>query len=879
MLTAILALLYVQSRQASHEMLYQVNSLIHQLSSSDALIERDMLKLNVGQLHHYDTISREEKRLNQMFQKLDAHLGSVAALTKPFGDLKRSITVQSESLDSFKRNNALFRNSLRYFSIAVRQESVGRPELLAYLTRIHNDLLQSVAIPESEPLSHMKMSVSELNEKGFHALAKHLKLMIDRSGEIQASVDAFINCGTAENAETLLIAYGHYHDTEMAMAEAYRIALALFSGLLLFYVAFVMYRLHQTAFELKNANQELEYQKFAVDEHAIVAVTDAQGAITYANRKFCELSGYSESELLGQNHRILKSGYHSDDFYKDMWQRLSSGEVWHGEIKNKSKDGSCYWVDATIVPFLNDAGEPYKYVAIRTDISARYEAMESEKKLSTAFLHAAEAVVITGDDGKIEHVNPAFEMMTGYAGSEVKGEFSSILRSSRHNKSFYDRMETTLKAGGNWKGEVVIRCKDRSERTTLRSIAPVFDENGKPINQIIFMTDITEEKLLRSKVEHTQRLESLGVMAGGIAHDFNNILTSIMGNAKLAEGKLTGGKRGSTPYIERISKASERAADLCRQMLAYSGQGKLEIRAIDLSNLVHEIASLLEATVADRVEISYHLEKGMSAIEADSGQLQQVIMNLITNAGESYHGGHGLVEISTGRMRVDREWLESAVLGENMQEGEHVYVEVKDSGCGMDSDTRQKMFEPFFTTKFTGRGLGMSAMMGIVKAHQGAISIFSQVGEGTMIRVVFPTVNQEAEALVPKITQSDYRAEGTIMVVDDEEDILELAKAILEEMGHQVVTVSSGEEALKLFGSDELEVTAVITDATMPGMSGDQLCRKIRDLDEDVKLILSSGYDQNSAMNQLPEATVQGFIQKPYAPEQFNEVISRVLSE
>jgi len=878
-LASILVLLYVQSRQASNEMLYQVNSLIYQVSSSDASMERDVLKLNVGQLHHYDSVSNEEKHLYKLFQKLEVYLGSVSELSKPFGDLERSIVIQSESLDSFKRNNALFRNSLRYFSIAVRQGTADRPELQSYLVHIHNDLLQSVAIPESEPLSHMNKYVGELREEGLHALSKHLNLMIERSAKTQASVNAFIHCGVEENAEALLVAYGGYHDTQMVQAEVYRIALVLFSGLLLLYVAFVMYRLHRAATELKEINAELQYQKFALDEHAIVAVTDHQGTITYANNKFCELSGYSEEELVGQNHRILKSGYHTDDFYKNLWQTISSGKVWHGDVKNRSKNGNSYWMNATIVPFLNSEGKPYKYVAIRSDITAWKEAVESEKRLSTAFIYAAEAVMITDEDGVIEHVNLAFEKMTGYSEAEANGEHESMLSSSKHDRVFFEHLVVILKRGNPWKGEVVIRRKDHSERTTHHSVAPVCDEDGKVINHVIFMTDVTEEKTLRSKVEHTQRLESLGVMAGGIAHDFNNILTSILGNAKLAESKMTGGKRGSTPYLERITKASERAADLCRQMLAYSGQGQLEIRVIDLSKLVHDVTSLLEVSVADHVQISYHLTKELPSVEGDSGQLQQVIMNLITNAGESYQGKHGLVEVSAGKMWVDSQWLKDSILGEELKEGEYVYVEVKDSGCGMDEETRKKMFEPFFTTKFTGRGLGMSAMMGIIKAHHGAINIYSELGEGTMIRVIFPPTDQPVELFSPQDSLVEHRVDGAIMVVDDEEDILELAETVLEEMGYHVVTAFSGEGALKLFGSDELNVVAVITDATMPGMSGEQLCRKLRELDKDVKLILSSGYDRDSALSQLPDGVIQGFIQKSYAPEQFSKSVAKILSK
>ncbi|MDX8403360.1 MAG: PAS domain S-box protein, partial [Mariprofundaceae bacterium] len=591
---------------------------------------------------------------------------------------------------------------------------------------------------------------------------------------------------------------------------------------------------------------------------------------------------YSQEELLGKNHRILKSDYHSDAFYKQMWRTIASGKAWHGEIKNRAKSGKSYWVDSTIVPFLNAQGKPYKYVAIRTDITTRKETEETHKKLTAAFYYAAEALMITDSTGLVEHVNPAFEEMTGYLDVEIQGRPETMLRSSEHDESFYENINKALHKGEVWKGELVLLCKDRSKKTTLRSLAPVLNEKGEMINYVTIMTDITEDSLLRSKMEHAQRLESLGVLAGGIAHDFNNILTSIMGNArlaeiKLAEVKMTDEKRESFPYLKRISTASERAADLCRQMLAYSGQGNVEMRSINLSELVDEITTLLEVSVADKTSIHYHLATRLSAIHADTGQLQQVVMNLITNARESYPEEKGEVWVDVGDMHADKNWISTCVVGDDIDEGEYVYVEVKDSGSGMDKATMAKIFDPFFTTKFTGRGLGMSAMMGIVKAHHGAIHIYSEPGEGTMIRVVFPAVDIQVEPLAGDVLEVGEHSKAFIMIVDDETDILEYAKAILTDLGHDVITAISGEQALEMFQQEELRIGLVITDATMPGMSGDQLCQQLHAIDKDVKLILSSGYDANDLTQGIQSELLSGFIQKPYSPEKFTHEVFKVL--
>jgi len=878
LLSAVLVVLFLKSHQTSHETLYRVTSWLQEISETDSAMERDVLRLKEGLLQHYDSLARGSEKLDRILHRLKPYMETIPELAPHLAALERSVLVQKSSLDRFKRNNAIFRNSLRYFSVATSDAAEGRPELTPLLTHIHTELLRSVAVPERVNLKHLEGYVDELEQQGLLLLAKHLRLIIRSDEGLRAGMQAFIHCGIDENNEALLLAYERYHDSRMKISERYRLAMFLFSALLVLYAGLIMYRLQQAATELREANAELQYQKFALDEHAIVAVTDQKGDITYANQKFCEISGYTQQELLGQNHRILKSGYHSDAFYRQIWRTISAGKTWHGEVKNRRKDGTFYWVASSIVPFLNAKGVPYKYVAIRTDITARKEIEETQKKLSAAFYYAAEGLMITDAYGMIEHVNPAFEEMTGYSDAEIQGESATILRSSRHGEKVYDDIVETLGRGVVWKGEVPLLCKDRSEKSTLRSIAPVFNEAGDVINHVIFMKDVTEENLLRSRIEHSQRLESLGVMAGGIAHDFNNILTSIMGNAKLAEAKMRDGDSGASPYLERIAKASERAADLCRQMLAYSGQGNFQVRPVNLAELVHEIAAILELSVAENITIHYHLGKQLPSIEADTGQLQQVVMNLITNAGEAYGDERGDIRVDVGKMVVKREWLSRCVLGEALKEGDYVYLEVKDHGCGMNEETLERVFEPFFTTKFTGRGLGMSAMMGIVKAHHGAMHIYSESGTGTMIRVAFPAVDKSAEPLEHDFSLPVEYSQACIMVVDDEADILELAKAILTDLGHAVITATSGEEALEMFRREERRIDMVITDATMPGMSGDQLCQQLHALDRDVKLILSSGYDVDHATEGMQTGLLSGFIQKPYSPEKFAHEVLNILS-
>jgi len=370
--------------------------------------------------------------------------------------------------------------------------------------------------------------------------------------------------------------------------------------------------------ELRAAAALAELQEFkqALDAHAIVAVTDLQGRITYANDMFCTISRYSREELLGQDHRIINSGHHPKAFFTDLWQTVMAGGTWKGEIQNRAKDGTCYWVDTTIVPLLDGQGKPRQFVAIRADI--------------------------------------------------------------------------------------------------------------------------TQRKLGEEALRQSQRLESLGVLAGGVAHDFNNLLTSILGNCNLAAMGLPE-QSAVQPYLAQIEKASLRAADLVRQMLAYAGKSRLAMANVDLNWLLLGMKPLMEASVIQSADIRFELAPELPEILGDPTQLQQIVMNLLTNAWEAIgEGGHGTITVRTGEEVVDREILNPAAPAIPVRAGRHVVLEVADTGCGMAPDVLNRIFDPFFSTKFMGRGLGLSALMGILRGHGGSMLVSSEPGRGSSFRLFLP---------------------------------------------------------------------------------------------------------------------------------------------
>jgi len=362
----------------------------------------------------------------------------------------------------------------------------------------------------------------------------------------------------------------------------------------------------------------------------------------------------------------------------------------------------------------------------------------------------------------------------------------------------------------------------------------------------------------------------------------NNLLAVIIGNAGLAERKLSSKPATVGVYLEKVIQAGENAALLCKQMLAYSGKGHFIVEPVDVSCLLSDIAELLEVSIDKRVGIAYHIAERLPLIEADIAQLQQVMMNLVINASEAIGEQGGEINISSGMMDADVDYLNSCV-HENVMPGSFVYIEVCDTGCGMDDETVQKIFNPFFTTKFTGRGLGMSAMLGIIRGHHGAIHIDSKVDEGSTIRVLFPSLHSYAEdkgtVASPVLEKPSFK--GTVLVVDDEEAVMEMAVVMLEDFGFHVLTAVNGQEAVTVYGEQVKrgnEIQFVLLDLTMPVMGGKQACAELFAIDQDVQILISSGYSENDVRDRLEGKKIAGFIQKPYSPEILEEILRTKLS-
>jgi signal transduction histidine kinase/CheY-like chemotaxis protein len=447
-------------------------------------------------------------------------------------------------------------------------------------------------------------------------------------------------------------------------------------------------------------------------------------------------------------------------------------------------------------------------------------------------------------------------------------------------------MSNTINTGISYELELEIVRRDKSNGWVLargeaevNAIGVIFGLRG------IFQ-DITERKKTDEKLHAAQKIESLGVLAGGIAHDFNNLVAVILGNAELALDGLSP-HSPARENIHEIEVASRRGGDLARQMLAYSGKGRFVVEPVDLNEFVEEMGHLLDVSISKKAVLKYNFAENLPTFDGDATQIRQVIMNLIINASEAIGERSGVIALSTGAMYCGQAYLDgteisvTSSLDTPLSESLYVYLEVADTGSGMTPETIDKIFNPFFTTKFTGRGLGMSATMGIMRGHNGAIKIYSELGKGTTFKILFPANESLEKGAMGKKEVSvttNWQGEGTILIADDEEAICAMGRRMAERMGFSALTAADGREAVDVFRKHSTEIVCVLLDLTMPHMDGEEAFRELRRIKPDVKVILCSGYNMQDATQRFTGKGLADFLQKPYQMSKLREKLLELLS-
>ena len=473
------------------------------------------------------------------------------------------------------------------------------------------------------------------------------------------------------------------------------------------------------------------------------------------------------------------------------------------------------------------------------------------------------AVIETDPEFHIQEWNPAAERIFGYTRAEMLGQDPRMLVPGDGQSD----LELRRKALMEGRGEGIhitlpILCRTGQRRLCDWYITALRDEEGRFAGATFLADDISDRQRAEDALRQAQKLESLGVLAGGIAHDFNNLLTAILGNTEVALERIP-----DDPWLrealQRIESTTQRGADLARQLLAYAGKGHFAVKPLDLNRIIQQMGELLTVSISKKVALCYDLQPGLPPVEADSAQFQQVVMNLVINASEAIGDQPGTVTLRTRGVEYSQVDLSEGFPGQVLEPGLFVRMEVEDDGCGMDAETIGRIFDPFFSTKFTGRGLGLSAMLGIVRGHRAGIHVESLPETGTTFILLFPA----SEATVfsePERPEAPHPVTGTVLVADDEAIIRELAREALEAAGLEVIEARDGQEAVDLFREWAGRVDLVLLDMTMPRMGGAEAFRLIRQMAPSARILLTSGYTQQESLDALADLTPDGFLQKPF---------------
>lgn len=626
----------------------------------------------------------------------------------------------------------------------------------------------------------------------------------------------------------------------------------------------------------------------------LLCMVNSEGRFVWLNPAWERALGYPLSTLTGS---VSYDYVHPEDLAPTIsaMHRLRTGQAVLG-VKNRYRraDGSWCWLEWRWV-----ADEHGVIHAIARDITERREGEAALQAAERTTAASREQLHRVSELAHIGHFMVDFESNSLVWTTElyrIFGEDPStftpsfeFLEAAIHEDDLPKVREAVLaasSAGGAQQFQFRFSRSGGELRFCHATLEAGEAESGQHKCMFGLVQDLTdvwraqeEQRRLQQQVMQAQKLESLGVLAGGIAHDFNNLLTSILGNTDLAIAELAPAQTAACAYLKDIEKVSRRAADLCRQMLAYSGKGRFVVQPFSLNEIVREMSHLLNVSISKKANLRCELFEELPLVVVDVTQIRQVVMNLITNASEAIVEPGGTVVLSTGVVDCTQADLQQAVGdGDLHPPGRYVFLEVADNGCGMDADTLNRIFDPFFTTKFTGRGLGLAAVLGIVRGHKGALKVRSRRGQGTRFTILLPAEDQPATSIEPAATaRTEWMGHGRVLLVDDDENIRNMGKSLLERMGFEVLLAADGVEALEAFVGAKGGVRLVILDLTMPRMDGEACLRELRRLDPHVKVVMASGFNEQDVICRFSGRGPAGFVQKPYNSEDLLPKIQRAL--
>jgi len=893
-LTALLLLswLFKQSVQIDIDLHLRTVQNLEIIRQQDALLNQYILESRYGQLKNYDPIVSSQQDITYLLDTLANENPAYFAqgetkIQQAFMQYRTLFNQKNELIDRFKSHNAVLRNSIQYFPTAsqLQIDQIGPQSAHALLIR---DLRESVLLYDYRASGDLKNHIQQLlntlqqsanpSDAGLKSLLNHVDIIIQHKIEVDELTRNITQSQTTAQADKVFQIYSTFFAQREHRAANYKLAMAILSLLMMIYLARTFTRLQMTGQTLTNSLKELEFQKFALDQHSIVSIADRNGKIIYSNDKFTEISQYSRDELLGKDHRILNSGYHPRDFFKQMWETIEKGQVWHGEVKNKRKDGSYYWVDSTIVPLMGDDEKPSRYISIRTDISA-LKALSEHMIIQRAFYEnitetLGEGLYVQDAKGHCVYMNSEAEKLLGWPRQELIGR---PMHNTIHTQTSTGEplpacdcpiMNHVIKHGKAHMDDQVFVRKDGSSFPVAISSRAIYDNNGNISSTVVAFQDISARKAAETSVIHAKEVAERankvkGNFLANMSHEIRTPMNGIIGMAELAlDSDLNAEQR---EYVSVIKSSADALLNIINDILDFS---KIESGRMDIESIYFSLTQMLRDAVKSlaprahqkQLELLLHIAPDVpDRIIGDPGRLRQVILNLVGNAIKFTESG----EIEVYIKKVD-----GALTGNAKLE-----FSVRDTGIGIPEEKFHTIFESFsqadtsITRKYGGTGLGLSISNKIINLMGGQLNLTSTVGKGSTFHFTIdvPVIAEN----IPTQPQSSMQVRGmSVLVVDDNLTNQNILQEMLQSWGMLPTIVANGADALS-----ELErasaagkpYSLAILDVQMPEMNGFELVEHLRLKPEHapatVMMLTSAGQRGDAA--KCRELGVAGYLMKP----------------